>query len=232
MFRFNGFTQVANDAINLSIAQASALGHTYIGSEHLLLGLLSVGSGTAYTALRAKGITTEDVSELLVKTVGRGIQSVLTPNDLTPCCKRIFENAVQEARELGSPTVGTEHLLLAALREPESYAVGYIRQLGAEPLQIYKNLTEMITNDFHKNADTKAVKTPPKPRSSGTKTQLLDKFSKDLTEYARANRFDPVIGRETEIERVIQILSRRTKNNPCLIGEAGVGKTAVVEGLA
>ena len=232
MFRFNGFTQVANDAINLSIAQASALGHTYIGSEHLLLGLLSVGSGTAYTALRAKGITTEDVSELLVKTVGRGIQSVLTPNDLTPCCKRIFENADQEARELGSPTVGTEHLLLAALREPESYAVGYIRQLGAEPLQIYKNLTEMITNDFHKNADTKAVKTPPKPRSSGTKTQLLDKFSKDLTEYARANRFDPVIGRETEIERVIQILSRRTKNNPCLIGEAGVGKTAVVEGLA
>lgn len=233
MFRFNGFTQVANDAVNLSIAQASALGHTYIGSEHLLLGLLSVGSGTAYTALRAKGITTEDVSDLLVKTVGRGIQSVLTPNDLTPCCKRIFENAVQEARELGSPTVGTEHLLLAALREPESYAVNYLRRLGAEPLQIYKNLTEMITSDFRKNAsDAKTVRTSPKPRASGAKTQLLDKFSKDLTDYARSNRFDPVIGRETEIERVIQILSRRTKNNPCLIGEAGVGKTAVVEGLA
>ncbi|MEG1849521.1 MAG: ATP-dependent Clp protease ATP-binding subunit, partial [Oscillospiraceae bacterium] len=235
MFRFNGFTQKANDAINLAIAQASALGHSYIGSEHLLLGLLSVGSGAAFTTLTSRGISSEDVTELLVASVGRGIQSVLSPSDLTPCCKRIFENAVSEARELESRTIGTEHLLLAMLREQESGAVAFLKELGCEPTVLCKALSELLGSELTRrptNASQERAKPAQKPPRQQPKTQLLDKYSKDLTAQARENRLDPVIGRDNEIERVIQILSRRTKNNPCLIGEAGVGKTAVVEGLA
>ena len=228
MFRLNGFTAKANESINLSIAQACALGHCYIGSEHLLLGLLLAQSGAACAALTVRGITAEDVTELLIKTVGRGQQTVLCADDLTPCCKRILENAVIDARARAAQMVGTENILIAMLRERESCAYSFIKTLGVEPNSIYKSITDLLSGETLRQAQEKQRQQQPKQ----TKTQLLDRFSKDLTQYARDKKLDPVIGRENEIDRVIEILSRRQKNNPCLIGEAGVGKTAVVEGLA
>jgi ATP-dependent Clp protease ATP-binding subunit ClpC len=148
MFNSNGFTQKAINAINIAIAQASALGHTYIGSEHILLGLLHEGSGSAYHLLTLRGIRAEMITALLVGTVGRGIQSVLTPSDLTPCCKRILEESVSEARLLGLGSVGTEHILMALLKEKDSCAVRFIRELGADPSQLYKSLVEQISDEL------------------------------------------------------------------------------------
>lgn len=231
MFRFNGFTQKANDAINLAIAQASALGHTYIGSEHLLLGLVCAEGSAASVALTSRGVNAQDITELLVRTVGRAPQSVLNSDDITPCCKRIFETAVSTARDYHSQTVGTEHLLIALLREPQSSGVALLKELGLDTAALYKAMCDvagavgMIGEKTSRAGTQRTVKPQPK-------TQTLDKFSRDLTQMARERKLDPVIGRDTEIDRVIRILCRRGKNNPCLIGEAGVGKTAVVEGLA
>ncbi|MEM1484081.1 ATP-dependent Clp protease ATP-binding subunit [Oscillospiraceae bacterium PP1C4] len=230
MFKFNGFTPKANTAINCAIEEATSLGHTYIGSEHLLLGLLIEGSGVAYTVLQKCNVTTEKVRELLVKTVGRGIQSVLTPADITPRCKRILEMALMQTRMSGVPLAGTEHILVNLLKENESYGVRFLRQLSVEPENVIKQLTEFTTGI---GADLLGLKKPLPPRTRPVvKTPLVDKYSNDLTEMARQGKIDPVIGREKEIERVLQILTRRTKNNPCLIGEAGVGKTAIAEGIA
>ena len=231
MFRFNGFTQKANDAINLAIAQASALGHTYIGSEHLLLGLVCAEGSAASVALTSRGVNAQDITELLVRTVGRAPQSVLNSDDITPCCKRIFETAVAAARDYHSQTVGTEHLLIALLREPQSSGVALLKELGLDTAALYKAMCDvagavgMIGEKAGRAGAQRAVKPQPK-------TQTLDKFSRDLTQMARERKLDPVIGRDAEIDRVIRILCRRGKNNPCLIGEAGVGKTAVIEGLA
>ncbi len=206
------------------------LGHTYIGSEHLLLGLLMEGSGVAYTVLKKFAVSEEHVRDLLIKTVGRGIRSTLSPADLTPRCKRILEQALLMSRQAGLAQAGTEHILSCMLRESESYGVQFLRQLGLDPEAVTKEL-----NDFSRmiGADPYVSKkaSPAKPKSA-TKTPLLDKYSRDLTELARQGRLDPVVGREKEIERVLQILTRRTKNNPCLIGEAGVGKTAIAEAIA
>lgn len=227
MFRFNGFTPKANDAINLAIAQASALGHHYIGSEHLLLGLSAAESSTAGVILQSKGVTTAEITEQLVLTAGRSVQSVLTPQDLTPCCKRIFEEAVRLAKKYERKSVGTEHLLLAVLREPQSSAGELLRDLGVLPQAICLSLLDVL--ESMQSVKETAAKTTAKPVA---KTPTLDKFSRDLTRMAAERKLDPVIGREAEIERMLCILCRRGKNNPCLIGEAGVGKTAVVEGLA
>ncbi len=234
MFRFNGFTQKANSAINIAIDQAAALGHTYIGSEHILYGLAAEGSGVAYFALQSRQIRAEDILNLLVKTVGQGIPGALSPRDLTPRCKRILEVAMMESRTLGHNYVGTEHLLIALLKENDSYAVRFLKELGVDPDQLYKIIIEAMGAEAMELYGTdRNKKIPPKPpRTQNTRTPNLDKYSRDLTELARAGRMDPVVGREQEIQRVLQILSRRTKNNPCLSGEAGVGKTAIVEGLA
>ncbi len=233
MFHFNGFTQKANDAVNLAIAQASALGHTYIGSEHLLLGLVSSERSTACILLAARGIELQDVTECVVRTAGRAPRCALTPEDLTPCCRRILEGAVLEAKESGSTLVGTEHLLLALLRETDCGAVALIRELGADPAAISKSLGETIAGSRFYGGERSSSRTQSRQAGkTAPKTQTLDKFSRDLTAMARENRLDPVVGREQEIDRVIRILCRRSKNNPCLVGEAGVGKTAVVEGLA
>ncbi|MFV0497810.1 MAG: ATP-dependent Clp protease ATP-binding subunit [Candidatus Fimivivens sp.] len=231
MFRFNGFTQKANDAINLAIAQASALGHTYIGSEHLLIGLVCAEGSAASVALTSRGINAQDITELLVRTVGRASQSVLNSDDITPCCKRIFETAVSTARDYRSQTVGTEHLLIALLRESQSSGVALLKELRLDTASLYKSMGDVagavsVIGEKVGRANTQRT------TKAQHKTQTLDKFSRDLTQMARERKLDPVVGRDTEIDRVIRILCRRGKNNPCLIGEAGVGKTAVVEGLA
>lgn len=230
LFKFNGFTPKANAAINCAIDEASALGHTYIGSEHLLLGLLSEGSGVAFTVMQKSDVSAEKVRELLVKTVGKGIRSVLTPSDITPRCKRILELSLMQARMGGTPLAGTEHILMNLLKENESYGVRFLKQLNVDPEMVAKQI-----GDFAQTCGADLLGTrrtaPPRPKTI-PRTPLIEKYGRDLTEMARQGKIDPVIGREKEVERVLQILTRRTKNNPCLIGEPGVGKTAIAEGIA
>ncbi len=231
MYKFSGFTQKANNAVNSAVEIACSLGHTYVGSEHLLLGLLKDGGGVAAVALRQQGVGFEDTKELLIKTIGRGIPTFLSTEDFTFRFHRILENTVEEARRLGHTSTGTEHLLLALLREKECYAVRFLTEQGVQPELFYRRLLTDMGGNADEILGAKRRPAAKSPRA-GAKTPLLDKFGKDLTEEARAGRLDPVIGREKELTRVIQILSRRTKNNPCFVGEAGVGKTAIVEGLA
>lgn len=232
MFIFEGYTQKANDALNLAIQNAENLGHNYIGSEHILLGILQEGTGVGAVILQGKGVTYKDVLALLEETVGVGSPTELDPNDFTPRCKSIAQNAIFQARSFGQHYTGTEHLLLSLLKETDSYAVKFITQLGSRPQELYSDaMTSLGNNKSSPNsANRQGGRATAKQGKSETPT--LDQFGKDLTEQARISSIDPVIGREQEIERVIQILSRRTKNNPCLIGEPGVGKTAIAEGLA
>lgn len=237
MFRFSGFTQKANTAINMSINQASNLGHTYIGSEHLVLGLLEEGSGVAGCVLSQRQITLDKYKELLVKAVGKGVRAELTPEDFTPRCRHILETASSEARNMGQIQVGTEHILISILKESDSYALRFLKELGLDPDQTCRILSDSIGNESPQqndlfNSRSSAPRPPVKTQRVMGKATILERYSRDLTDLAKQDRLDPVIGREKEIDRVIRILSRRTKNNPCLIGEAGVGKTAIAEGLA
>ncbi|MDD6283917.1 MAG: ATP-dependent Clp protease ATP-binding subunit [Firmicutes bacterium] len=222
MFKFNGFTDKANEALNLAIQSAENFGHTYIGSEHLLIGILLSGDNTACNLLESKGITAAKVEQLLERTVGRGGHTNLSTEQFTPRAKRIIEMSVITARGGGASFVGTEHLLLAMLQEGENYAVRFIGELGGNCGDIMSELT---------GGTAKSGPAEKSKKGEGS-TPNLDQFGRDLTAEARAGKLDPVIGRDSEISRTIQILTRRTKNNPCLIGEPGVGKTAVVEGLA
>ena len=226
MFRFKGFSPRANDAINLALSQACLLGHTYIGSEHLLLGLLLEGGGPS-AALTQKGITPDQVLDLLIKTVGRGIQSRLSPTDMTPRCRHILEQSLLESKKDSGRLTEPEHILLAMLRDKECYALRFLMELGVEPLLFYQEYSDTVRGFSREGTPGQAAARKNTPRPI-----LLEKFGRDLTEKARCRQLDPVIGREKEIDRVVRILSRRSKNNPCLIGEAGVGKTAIAEGLA
>lgn len=226
MFRFKGFSPRANDAINLALSQACLLGHTYIGSEHLLLGLLLEGGGPS-AALTQKGVTPDQVLDLLIKTVGRGIQSRLSPTDMTPRCRHILEQSLLESKKDSGRLTEPEHILLAMLREKECYALRFLMELGVEPLLFYQEYSDTVRGFSREGTPGQAAARKNTPRPI-----LLEKFGRDLTEKARCRQLDPVIGREKEIDRVVRILSRRSKNNPCLIGEAGVGKTAIAEGLA
>lgn len=230
MFLFDGFTEKANKALNLAIAVASQLGHTYIGSEHILFGLVAEGSGVAATLLAKKNVTKEIVEEKLETTIGKGVPSHVTPADFTPRTKRILEMAIAESRRLGHSYVGTEHILMAMLKEQDSYGVLFMRELNVNTKDLYTECVNEIGDSRESNAEFDS----PQGRSGSgdAGTGALSKYGRDLTELAKNNKIDPVIGRQQEIERVIQILSRRTKNNPCLIGEPGVGKTAIAEGLA
>ena len=226
-YNFNGFTEKANTAINLAIKGAQLLGHTYIGSEHLLLGLLRVGSGTAADLLLSKGISEDKVEALLRREIGEGTPINLTPDYFTPKAKRVLETAVSSAKSIGKNYVGTEHILLGILSEGDNYAVRFLGELGVD--------VALLTDEVMKAVGVKSdefTEAASGERKGGGKTPTIDKFGRDLTEEAKKGKMDPVIGRSEEIERVIQILCRRTKNNPCLIGEPGVGKTAIAEGLA
>ena len=222
-YNFNGFTEKGNLALNYAIITAEQLGHTYVGSEHLLLGILKAG-GIAATILEDKEVSYDKVENLLVQTVGKGKTTVLSPEHLTPRAKRILENSIERAKFYGNEYVGTEHILICILSEGENYANRFLTELGVDVLKIQEDIFETAENN---SGDNKAEN---KPKNSKTKT--LDKFGIDLTEKAKNGKIDPVIGREKEIERVIEILGRRSKNNPVLIGEPGVGKTAIAEGLA
>ncbi|MCR4615920.1 MAG: ATP-dependent Clp protease ATP-binding subunit [Clostridiales bacterium] len=225
MYEFTGFTEKANAALNYAIESAENLGHGYVGSEHFLIGLLKEEGGIAYTALTAKGLSAEKIEDMLKTTVGIGMPTVLTPNDFTPRCKHIIGTAMQQARAMGYTYYGTEHILIALIRESDCAAVRMMAQLNVSVSDLLSELTKTLNSQgTGKSAGT--------AKKSNSNTPTLDQFGRDLTEMAKNNEIDPVVGRQKEIERVIQILSRRTKNNPCLIGEPGVGKTAIAEGLA
>lgn len=226
MYKFTGFTEKANRALNAAIETAEDYGHTYIGSEHLLMGLLREDSGNAANALSSRKITLNSVDAFIRRGVGVGIPTVLTPDDFSPRCKHIIETAVADARTGASGYVGTEHLLCAIMKEGESSAAAIVNELGASPQDIIDELTSGPKgSSFSSPRDTRK-------QQGKSSTPTLDQYGRDLTRLAQQGGIDPVIGRDKEIERVIQILSRRTKNNPCLIGEPGVGKTAIAEGLA
>lgn len=225
MYKFTGFTQKANTALNAAIEYAENLGHTYIGSEHLLLGLLSSEGSVAYTALTARGITADSVENAVRNSVGIGTATVLSPSDFTPRSKNIIETSIGIARSLGHNYVGTEHILVAILRDNSCYAMDILSSLNTSASDIAEEITKN-TNSSHNDSKGKSQ------QKGKNETPTLDQFGRDLTTIARQGKIDPVIGRQKEIERVIQILCRRTKNNPCLIGEPGVGKTAIAEGLA
>ena len=226
-YNFKGFTEKANTALNLAIEAAEEMGHTYIGSEHLLLGLCKENSGVANAALSDSGVTAEKVEELIRAGSGEGSAPTnLSPDDFTPRTKRVMQNAMMISARSGSGYVGTEHLLVALISDRDSYAIRYLAQLNATPRGIANALGEKLGGDDHYEQASGGES------AKGDATKTLDSFSRDLTEAAKKGEIDPVIGREEEIQRIIQILSRRTKNNPCLIGEPGVGKTAIAEGLA
>lgn len=229
MYEFRGFTQKANNALNLSLEAAQNMGHNYVGTEHLLLGLIKEGTGVAAISLEQCGVTEKTFTEKIEYISGKGVPSILTPDNFTPRTKRVLRTAMAASAQMNIGYVSTEHILLAILSEQDSYANQILRELG-----VSKNkLSEAIKSGLQKNeADFSDFETDDDKEKTSTGDSVLDKFGRDLTKSAKNGEIDPVIGREKEIERVIQILSRRTKNNPVLIGEPGVGKTAVAEGLA
>jgi len=222
---YGRFTQRAAQALNLAKECSNSLGHNYIGTEHILWGLVKEGGGIAANVLVSNGVTESKVMEKILSIVGRG-DGNLPLTGYTPRTKRVLELAYAETRRMGQNFIGTEHIMLAILREGESVAVRILMELGVDINKLYDNLVTMLQED------TPAAVVANKPRAEEVQTPTLDQFGRDLTVMAREGKIDPVIGRDKEIERIIQILSRRTKNNPCLIGEPGVGKTAICEGLA
>jgi len=228
MMNENKFTPRAEEALRLSQESAEELGHGYVGSEHLLLGLLREEEGLAHRVLTEYGLTDEMILSVLRRSVGAGLAGTAPSQGLTPRAKGVVELAVSEAARMGSPMIGTEHLLMGVLREGGNMALRILRTVGVDPKKMYSSIVQKI-NEAPKAAPAGTVSSA---KDSGKKGSALEEFTRDLTESARAGRLDPVIGRDEEIRRVIQILSRRTKNNPVLIGEPGVGKTAIAEGLA
>ncbi len=224
------FTEKAKEAIGLAADAAEDLGHTYVGTEHLLIGLLKEGTGAAARVLDQCGVKEEKVTEL--------VSQLITPNQTvrmaerstyTPSARRVIENSYREAVRFKAPLIGTEHILIAIIRENDCVASRLLNTMGVSVQKLYVDLLSSMGEDAAAGRDEMPAGRNARGKVS---TATLDNYSRDLTALAREGKLDPVIGRENEIQRVIQILSRRTKNNPCLIGEPGVGKTAVVEGLA
>lgn len=221
MYKFTGFTQSANNALNYSVEAAENLGHTYIGSEHILLGLLSDSRMVSASVLASKKITLKKAEEQIKSVVGIGMPTSLTPDDITPRCRKIIENALVMGRTMPLGEAGTQQLLTSLLRESQCAGCKILVSLGVSPYEISTENASSVEIGEGKNS-----------KNTENKKTMVGKYGKDLTELAENGGIDPVIGRDSEIKRVIEILCRRTKNNPCLIGEPGVGKTAVAEGLA
>jgi ATP-dependent Clp protease ATP-binding subunit ClpC len=225
------FTPQAQAAIEHAERIMAEFRHGYLGTEHLLVGLIHAKDSVAQKALEEHGITEEDLLDKIKESIGMGNAALVAPKDFTPRVKRIFEISSQFAKQLGTNAIGTEHLLISVLKEKTCVAVKLLESLGVNTNKLLTALGDMLTGGSQKTEASFAT-SKENVREGKSTTPTLDKYSRDLTQLAREEKFDPIIGRETEIERVVQILSRRTKNNPCLVGEPGVGKTAVVEGLA
>ena len=229
------FTNRANKAIEIANDIALELGHSYIGTEHILYGLAKEGNGVASRVMENQEITADDILNKMEELIGRDepIENII---DFTPRTKRVIETAFIEARKLGYNFIGTEHILIGILREGDCIAAKILLDLNANIPKLYNEIVKVINEGENYNSDdgenSNSSKTRQKSKSSYNQTPTLNQFGEDLTKKAEEGKLDPIIGRKEEIERVIQILSRRTKNNPCLIGEPGVGKTAAVEGLA
>ncbi|MBI5566883.1 MAG: ATP-dependent Clp protease ATP-binding subunit [Chloroflexi bacterium] len=226
--KLDRFTQRARRVLAFAQEEAERLNHSYIGTEHLLLGLLREETGVAGKVLRDLNVSSERVTELVERITGPGRRTPFSKIDLTPRTKRVIELAVEEARRLGQHYIGTEHLLLGLVRQGDGVAIDILRQLSVSPEAIRRETQKALQETPH-TPEKEKEKAAKKERA---KTPMVDQLATDLTTLAEEGKLDPVVGRQTEIERVIQILSRRTKNNPALIGEPGVGKTAIVEGLA
>jgi ATP-dependent Clp protease ATP-binding subunit ClpC len=222
--RFDKFTERARRVLTLAQEEALRFNHNYIGTEHLLLGLVREGEGVAAKVLANLGVELNKVRSAVEFIIGRGDRAVMGEIGLTPRAKKVIELAVDEARRLGHHYIGTEHLLLGLVREGEGIAAGVLESLGVSLDKVRAEVTRILAQSMPQGA--------AQGGRAATRTPTVDQLGIDLTAAARANKLDPVIGREKEIERVVQILSRRTKNNPVLIGEPGVGKTAIVEALA
>ncbi|MFW5737050.1 MAG: Clp protease N-terminal domain-containing protein, partial [Halanaerobium sp.] len=220
---FAKFTERARKVLSIAEQEALKLKHSYVGTEHILYGLIGEGQGIAARSLIDNGLSKEVVESKIIDMIGKGQNEVKGSIGLTPRSKKVLNLAMDEARKMGHNYIGTEHLLLGLIREGEGVAVRILMDLNSDISNIKEEVVDLLggKNSMQNNK-----------KSSGRKTKNLDEYSRDLTEMAGENKLDPVIGRDKEINRVIQVLSRRTKNNPVLIGEPGVGKTAIIEGLA
>ena len=237
---FERFTDRARRVVVLAQDEARELNHNYIGTEHILLGLISEGDGVAAKALESMGISLDAVRSEVVDIIGRGSQPPSGHVPFTPRAKKVLEYSLREALQLGHKYIGTEHLLLGLIREGEGVAAQVLVKLGADLPRVRQQVIQLLSG-FQGDESAGSPEQRPVGATSGARVQegnhqsgslVLDQFGRNLTVAAREGKLDPVIGREKEIERIMQVLSRRTKNNPVLIGEPGVGKTAVVEGLA
>ena len=226
--RENKFTPRAEEALRLAQEAAEEMGHGYVGSEHLLLGLMREEEGIAHRVMTEYGLTDEMICSILQRTVGTGLAGAAPSQGLTPRAKSIVELAVSESIRTNCTYIGTEHLLMGILREGNNMALRVLRTVGVDPRKMYASVVKKL-NESPRTVTSGAATSN---KEEGKKSKTLSEFTRDLNEAAREGKLDPVIGREQEVQRVIQILSRRTKNNPVLIGEPGVGKTAIAEGLA
>src|ERR671922_180927 len=222
---FERFTDRARRVVVLAQEEARMLNHNYIGTEHILLGLIHEGEGVAAKALESLGIALEGVRQQVEEIIGQGQQAPSGHIPFTPRAKKVLELSLREALQLGHNYIGTEHILLGLIREGEGVAAQVLVKLGADMQKVRQTVLQLLSGY---TGGTESAPGEQFPQGS----MVLDQFGRNLTQLARETKLDPVIGRDKEIERVMQVLSRRTKNNPVLIGEPGVGKTAIVEGLA
>ncbi len=226
------FTQRARRVLSLAQEEAERLQHGQIGTEHLLLGLMREEGGVAGRVLRDLGLDLRRVEDLVTRLSDSGTYSSASQLDLSPGTKKVLELAVDEARRMGHHYIGTEHLLLGLVRQQEGVALDVLRRLGVSPEEVRRQTRKVLQESPTQSSSQSSRERPSRSSSNREKTPMVDQLATDLTALAQEGKLDPVVGREMEIERVIQVLSRRRKNNPALIGEPGVGKTAIVEGLA
>ncbi|MGH9022194.1 MAG: Clp protease N-terminal domain-containing protein, partial [Acidimicrobiia bacterium] len=225
---FERFTDRARRVVVLAQEEARLLNHNYIGTEHILLGLIREGEGVAAKALESLGISLEVVRAQVEEIIGQGSSTPSGHIPFTPRAKKVLELSLREALQLGHNYIGTEHILLGLIREGEGVAAQVLVKLGADLSRVRQQVIQLLSG--YSGGKEPATAAPGEAAPTGS--LVLDQFGRNLAQLAREKKLDPVIGREKEIERVMQVLSRRTKNNPVLIGEPGVGKTAIVEGLA
>ena len=230
--RFEKFSERARRVLSLAQEEAQRFNHNYIGTEHILLGLVRETDGVAAKVLSGLGVELTKVRSAVEFIIGRGERASGGEIGLTPRAKKVIELAVDEARRLSHHYIGTEHLLIGLMREGEGVAAGVLESLGVNLDKVRAETTRVLTQNVQEGGAAATGTSSSSGTRSGTRTPTLDQLGVDLTAAARAGKLDPTVGREQEIQRVTQILSRRTKNNPVLVGEPGVGKTAIVEALA